>query len=181
VPAKVVAAVANMIRLSEAVARFRREEGAYSNAYDWYRRSAQRYGNAYIGGMDVPVHKERGAWYVNEEDLNRALAHHQRAVANRKAVTMDYDRHVLHGHPGVRVEMDWGYYQVADGFHCVSPKYEHPPVGSGTWYCTPCWRIAETEHDREECHTCSDWGSCGRDCTLSRVYCKVCGGSMQVG
>lgn len=112
-----------MIRLSEAVARFRQEEGAYANAYGWYRRSAQRHGSVHIGGVDVPVRKERGAWCVNEEDLNRALAHHQQAVASRKAVTMDYDRRVLHGRPGATVEMDWGYYQVAESFHCGSAMY----------------------------------------------------------
>lgn len=170
-----------MIRLSEAIARFREEEGAPSNAYDWYRRGAQRYGTVHIGGLDVPVCKERGAWYVNEDDLRRALVHHRQAIAHRKAVTGDYDRHVLHGRPGAWVEMDWGYYQVAEGFHHVSANNEHPPAGPGTWYCTLCWRVAETEHRREECHTCSDWGGCGKDCTLSRVFCKVCGGSMQVG
>jgi hypothetical protein len=172
--------VEKLIRLSEAVARFQQEPGAYSNAYGWYRRSAQRDGSAYIGGVDVPVLKERGAWYVREEDLNRALASHQRAMARREAVTADYDRHILQGRTGDTVEMDWGHYHVANGFHRVSPKYEHPPAGPGTWYCTPCWRLAETEHEHEECHTCSAWGGCGRDCTLSRVYCNACGGSMRV-
>jgi hypothetical protein len=170
-----------MIRLSEAVARFRQEEGAYSNAYEWYRRSAQRYGTARIGGVGVAVRKDRGAWYVSEADLERALASHQEAVARRQLITADYGRHVLHGRPGQTVEMDWGYYAVARGFHWVSSKYEPPPAGPGTWYCTPCWRAADTEHEREECHTCSDWGGCGNDCRLSRVYCKVCGGSMPVG
>lgn len=169
-----------MIRLSEAIARYRQEEAAYSNAYEWYRRGAQRRGSVSIGDVEIPVRKEHGAWFVDEEDLGRALANHRRIVAHRKAVTADYSKHVLHGRPGNTVEMDWGYYRVANGFHCVSSKYEHPPTGPGTWYCTPCWRVAETEHEREECHTCSDWGGCGRDCTLSRVHCKVCGGSMQV-
>lgn len=47
----------------------------------------------------------------------------------------------------------------------------------GTWYCNPCNQPAETEHNKEECHLCSDWNGCGKDCTLSRIFCKKCGTS----
>lgn len=170
-----------MVRLSDAVERFRQEQGAYSNAYDWYRRDAQRTGSVHIGGVNIPAHKLGGAWHVAEEDLAAALDSHRKAMARRSTITQDYRNHVLHGQPGDTVEMDWGYYRIAKGFHCVSSKYDHPPADSGTWYCTPCWRAAETEHEQEECHTCSNWGGCGRDCTLSRVHCIVCAGSMQMG
>lgn len=41
--------------------------------------------------------------------------------------------------------------------------------------CKKCKRPASTEHNNPECHTCEDWNGCGRDCTLSRVFCKKCG------
>jgi hypothetical protein len=47
--------------------------------------------------------------------------------------------------------------------------------GYGTWYCKNCDIPGETEHNKEECHLCSDWNGCGKDCTLSKVYCKKCG------
>ncbi|MGD0862064.1 MAG: hypothetical protein ABSA21_04820 [Candidatus Limnocylindrales bacterium] len=46
---------------------------------------------------------------------------------------------------------------------------------SGSWICAVCNVEAITEHDRAECHRCSDWGGCGRDCTLSRIVCPKCG------
>ena len=55
-----------------------------------------------------------------------------------------------------------------------------------TWYkdraeyasyfeCRTCGRVALEEHNNPECHLCEDWNGCGRDCTLSRVYCPECG------
>ena len=44
----------------------------------------------------------------------------------------------------------------------------------GTWICKACGKPAKTEHNNPECHRCSDWYGCNRDCTLSRVYCTTC-------
>ena len=49
-----------------------------------------------------------------------------------------------------------------------------------TWYCNRCNRPAETEHNKPECHLCSDWHECNRDCTLSRVYCDRCKTSQEM-
>jgi rubrerythrin len=54
-------------------------------------------------------------------------------------------------------------------------RYRHR--SDGTWFCKTCGTPAETEHEKPECHRCSDWSGCGRDCTLSRVYCSKCGRS----
>jgi hypothetical protein len=43
------------------------------------------------------------------------------------------------------------------------------------WACTACGYLADTEHDNMPCHVCDDWHGCGRDCTLSKIYCKKCG------
>lgn len=45
----------------------------------------------------------------------------------------------------------------------------------GAWYCTGYNKLASTKHEKDECHRCSDWNGCGRDCTLSKIYCEQCG------
>lgn len=45
----------------------------------------------------------------------------------------------------------------------------------GVWKCTKCDVVADTEHNNEECHQCSDWYGCGGDCTLSKLICPKCG------
>jgi len=169
-----------VVRLSEAVERYRQEESAVSNSYDWYRRQAQRSGEVSIGGETIPARKQAGAWFVSEDDLARCLVTHRRRIAERKAATIDYGNHVLRGGRGVTVETDWGRYTVRGDFHEAIADYIHPLKGNTEWRCNRCWRPASTEHEREECHTCSDWGGCGRDCTLSRVFCADCGTSLAI-
>jgi hypothetical protein len=43
------------------------------------------------------------------------------------------------------------------------------------WICGCCEIGAKEEHNKEECHKCRDWNGCGRDCTLSRIFCGTCG------
>ena len=57
----------------------------------------------------------------------------------------------------------------------IARKRDH-----GYWRCNGCGKPAETEHNAEECHRCSDWNGCGHDCTLSRVYCEQCGTENQI-
>jgi hypothetical protein len=75
------------IRLSEAVERYRQEEGASENGYDWYRRCAQRSGAVRIAGIGIPARKEHGMWLVDQDDLSRALASHRQQVQSRKDAT----------------------------------------------------------------------------------------------
>lgn len=46
--------------------------------------------------------------------------------------------------------------------------------GYGIWYCKTCDISAEEEHNKPECHLCTDWSGCNSDCTLSRIYCTKC-------
>lgn len=168
------------IRLSAAVERYRQEESAPSNSYEWYRKQAQRDGKVRLGGLTIPARKKSGAWVVDEEDVGRSLDAHRQRIAERKSATLDYESHVLRGSTGATTETTWGYYTIRGEFHLVTANYIHPLKGNTSWKCNTCWRPASTEHNREECHTCSDWGGCRRDCTLSRVYCDHCGTSLDI-
>ncbi len=44
----------------------------------------------------------------------------------------------------------------------------------GYYTCKKCRDVANKKYNNPECHLCSDWNGCGRDCTLSSVYCKKC-------
>ncbi len=46
---------------------------------------------------------------------------------------------------------------------------------ASSWVCVECGIEAEKHFDKPECHTCSDWGGCGRECTLSSIECPKCG------
>ena len=165
-----------LISLRDAIARWQREERAPANAYEWYRRDAHRSGMVSIGETSIRATKAGGSWLVDEADLDRALVAHRERRAEVRRVTADYKAGVLHGHDGEMLETEWGGYRRRDPFHFAWSDYE---VGrrrsDGTWYCSRCMRPASTEHNNPECHTCSDWGSCRNDCTLSRVSCPTCG------
>jgi hypothetical protein len=38
-----------------------------------------------------------------------------------------------------------------------------------------CGHPAKIQRESEECHLCRDWGGCGGDCKVSRIYCPHCG------
>jgi hypothetical protein len=42
------------------------------------------------------------------------------------------------------------------------------------YVCRKCENTATTRNEKPECHTCSDWNGCGRNCTLSHLVCKKC-------
>jgi hypothetical protein len=168
------------MKLADAVEVFRGEPGSPSNSYQWYRKDAQYRGSVSLGGMSVLVRKISGAWWVEEPDLERALVALRERMAERHAATVDYKNRVLRGAPGGSVETDWGRYTVRGPFHLNG--YSGVPRYKGydeVWVCSTCWRPTSTEHNREECHSCSDWGGCERDCTLSRVFCSPCGTSLE--
>ena len=148
------------------------------NAYEWYRRWAHHSGNVPIGETHVPARKHRRAWMVASEDVAAAIEVHRQQVGRRRAITEDYTRGVLHGQDHETVRTDWGTYERRGPFHFARSDYEAARHRSyGTWMCSTCMKSAETEHNRPECHTCSDWGDCRSDCTLSRVFCSTCGTS----
>jgi hypothetical protein len=63
------------IPLSEAIERYQREPGAAGNAYDWYRRSAQRDNQVSIHGHRIPVVKVGRQWMVEKADLDASGRH----------------------------------------------------------------------------------------------------------
>lgn len=167
------------LKLRDAVQFYRDEEHAPSNSYDWYRKSAQRYGRVSIGGTDVPTYKHKGIWYVDGKFFAEAIKRHREAIKHLKQVTADYARGIIHGKDGDVVYTEWGGYEIHGDFRFVWSYYERARKRSyGTWYCNRCNIPAETEHNKEERYLCSDWNCCGRDCTLSRVYYLKCGTSL---
>ena len=164
------------LRLAEAVDRFRREDGSVSNSYDWYRRRAHESGMVLIGQTQIRAWKERGVWSVNEKEFEAAIAAHRKRRAYVAKVSRDLSQGVIHGEDGAVIETLTGGYQVSGAFRFVWSNYERGRQRShGSWYCNRCNRLAETKHEKEECHLCSDWGGCGQDCTLSEVVCANCG------
>ena len=151
------------------------------NAYEWYRRDAHRSGTVFIGKTSIAVSKSGGTWCVEEAELDRAVAADRRRRVDVRRITTDYKSGILHGHDGDTFETEGGGYRRRDPFHFAWSDYEAGRKRSdGTWYCNRCMRPASTEHDNPECHRCSDWGSCGTDCTLSRVLCPTCGTGFSV-
>ena len=139
-------------------------------------------------GVECP--KIRGRWKVDPEQLDAAMPTLKAEAANKQArdaerrvqtqrVTQDYANHVLHD--GTQATT-WGSYHSRGSFHCKFISY--PDNGRWetmeTWICSNCWQHAATEHNKPECHRCSDWSPCGNDCTLSRVYCVACGTELRM-
>jgi hypothetical protein len=175
------------LSLRDAVERFKSERGSWANAYEWYRKSAQRSGRVSFGNTrqlvkdttaEVSVLKASNQWVVDEQAFEAALAEHRAALAETLAIDQAWHEHRLLVGPGQSVRTSWGGYRVAKDFH-VSWSTGARQYGGGyeSWYCSKCWRPATTEHNRPECHTCSNWGSCGNDCTLSGITCMNCGTS----
>lgn len=179
-----------LIPLQAAYERFRREPGCCCNAYDWYRQRAQREGVVSFGNRRqlvatdrprAPVVKVKGQWMVDQEDIDAELAEHQASIGELKQITADYQNRTLHGEPGSTIRTGFGSYTVYSDFHSIWRSDAKPWKDSGVyWFCNRCWQPAALAHDKPECHTCSDWGSCGRDCTLSGVGCQACGTAMAI-
>lgn len=169
------------MKLRNAVELYKKEERTPLNSYEWYRKSAQRYGTVSIGGTNVPAYKLRGVWYIDGKIFDELIKKHRKIIKRLKQVTTDYSKGIIHGKNGDVVNTESGGYKIDGEFRFVWSDYELARMrSSGTWYCNKCNILAETEHNGEECHLCSDWHGCRRDCTLSKVYCTKCGSSISV-
>lgn len=133
--------------LRDAVEGFRLEPGSNANAYDWYRRQAQRSGRVSFGyamqisphRIDVRAAKIRGAWMVRSADFKDAMAEHRAAMAERRAFTQDYRDHVLHGRPGDTLFTELGGYHLYADFHRGFSAFAKPWKDSGEWWtCNHC-------------------------------------------
>jgi len=169
------------LKLKDAVQLYHNEIKTPSNSYEWYRKSAQRNGCVPIHNTDVPAFKQDGIWCVNDKKFAEAIKQHHKAIKNLKQVTADYDKGIIHGKNGDIIHTEWGGYEIHGGFRFEWSDYKRDRMKSnGTWYHNRCNTPAETEHKKEECHLCSDWNGCGRDCTLSKIYCSKCGESLDM-
>lgn len=129
----------------------------------------------------MKVAKVKGQWMVDQGDVDAELAEHQASLAELEQITADYHKRILHGEPGSIIRTSFGSYTIYRDFHSIWHSDAKPWKGLGVyWFCSRCWQPAKLAHDRPECHTCSDWGSCGRDCTLSAVSCPGCATTMVV-
>jgi hypothetical protein len=91
-------------------------------------------------------------WVVVQHD-------HRLAKAETEIITQAYkERRLLVG-PGRHASDIVGGYTVRADFHLTwyEGRREHGG-GEGSWCCNTCFETAMTEHDKDECHTCSDWG-----------------------
>lgn len=169
------------LTLREAVGLYRREEKAPSNGYDWYRKDAQRDGSIFVGDTRVSAHELNGVWYVNREEFTEAIKRHRESIVHLKQITADYSKGIIHGKDGDTIRTEWGGYEIHKNFRFEwSDVQRYRRKNYGTWYCNTCRIPAQTEHNKEECHLCSDWNGCGTDCTLSKVYCTSCGASLDI-
>lgn len=169
------------LRLSEAVARYRKEKGSASNAYDWFRQAAQSQGEIPIGPASVRAWKVKGVWHVDAEDFSRAISLHRVERRKMSQVSRDLDRGIVHGKHGDTVVTEDGGYEIHGNFRLVWSEAERSRKESlGEWFCNRCNVPAHTKHEKEECHRCSDWGGCGRDCTLSEMSCPKCRQRIQI-
>lgn len=96
-------------------------------------------------------------------------------------MTEDYRHKIIHGNNGDIIHTEFGGYKIYGEFRFVWDDVQRlRRKSNGTWYCNRCQAPAETEHNKQECHLCSDWNGCGEDCTLSKVYCLKCGTSLVI-
>jgi hypothetical protein len=160
-----------MIPIWDAYRRWRDVTG-YANSFNWFRKHRPIPGTVKVAGR----------WVVDEGQLAEVLDAVRRDQAARRQATEDYGRHVLH--PGI-VDTEWGSYWAGEQFHTARFTGRMEP-DTVTRYCNTCvsptggFVRASTENDRPECHRCRDWSPCGGDCTLSRVYCAMCGAERAV-
>ena len=155
------------------------------NSYERYRKLAKLEDRVPIGRINVSVYKEKGIWCIDSKEFHEALRQDQVEKKKhsdiKKQNTADYAKGIIHGKDGDILEIEGGGYKIRGEFRFVWSDYEQARnKSSGTWYCNKCNILAETEHNKEECHLCNDWNGCGRDCTLSKVYCPKCGSSISV-
>jgi hypothetical protein len=126
----------------------------------------------YCLGVSVPVTKAGGRWVAAEADVTAAVQQYADGQAELRRVTDDFRRNIVYeGHHRIV----GGSYNAGEDFYHVFndlAAYRHQSYGAN--FCRRCHEPAKTEHNKPECHTCSDWGGCGGDCTLSAIYCARC-------
>lgn len=169
------------LSLKQAIQLFKKERHAPGNSYEWYRKQAQQNGKVLIGDISIPVFKDKGIWFVDPEGFASTIKQHHKKLELIKQNTEDYKKGIIHGKNGDIIEIEGGGYKISENFRFEWSDYERARGKSdGMWYCNNCNIPADTEHNREKCHICEDWYGCGRDCTISRVFCSKCGKELKL-
>lgn len=162
------------MKLKHAIATYKKEENVVSNSYEWYRKSALSSGSVSIGKVNLKVIKMGRDWHVNDADFQQAIISHRVELERIKKNTEDYRKGMIKAQDGETVDTEWGNYSVHGDFLLeYRPTYDGNR-NSDIWRCKHCRKLASKENNNPECHRCSDWNGCGKDCTLSKVYCN-CG------
>ena len=162
------------MKLKEAIEIYKKEKGAPSKAYDWYRRSAKDHGEVNIGTTDIDAFKIGNQWYIDDGAFKEAIKNHQKQMKLRKKYTEDYSKGIYHGDVGEVIEMEGGGYKNYEGFiYAWSDYLKARKKSDGKWYCRGCNSIAEKEYNKR-CFINNDYHICREECTLSKVYCQNC-------
>jgi hypothetical protein len=169
--------------LAEAVARYHRARReargmACGTSLSWYMRGARQDGTVYMGDVRPRAVKSGGRWYVDPQGVAEAIEAIAAEAARLRANDLAYKNRKLPA--SGTLQTTWGHVDVSrEGFHFVyNERAAALQESAGHWECSSCGKSATTEHNKPECHRCSDWSGCGMDCTLSGVSCKACGTSM---
>ncbi|MDP3395669.1 MAG: hypothetical protein Q8S57_03225 [Methanoregula sp.] len=176
--------MAERIRLKTAIESQIQVDRCFGS-YETYRKWANEEGYILIENVKIPTIKEKGIWYINRVDFDRALTLYKNKYSSEfqkmaKLMMEDYQNGIFHS--GKIWITDSKYYVNKGDFRLDVDAYAQACKASDeTWFCNICNIPAKTEHNNPECHRCSDWDGCGTDCTLSKVYCTKCGKSMHVG
>ncbi len=144
----------NNIKLKEAIEKYKEEEKAPGNSYEWYRKMAKSSNKVYIGRLKMSVYKIKGCWYLDKEDFYTAIESHRKIISRIKKNTSDYKQGIIHGVDGDTIETEWGGYKIKKSFRFVWNNYAiFRKKSNGTWYCNECNEIAETD-DKIYCQNC---------------------------
>jgi 5-methylcytosine-specific restriction endonuclease McrA len=155
-------AKAPWIPLEDAVARYRKEEGAPSNSYGWYRECAKRSGVVHIGDSRVKAEKRNRVWHVEADGFLAAISSHRERFARIARMTADYSNGAIHGKDGERIETTWGHYSIRGKFRFVFSLHDYRRGRSdGTWLCNSCRQPASLKGQDEStlfCEKCNHGG-----------------------
>ncbi len=144
-----------VLKLKEAIQTYLKEEKAISNSYDWYRKRAQEHGEVSMGESNIQVFKQKGVWYINENDFIKAIEAHRKAIEHLKQITADHDNGIIHGKDGDIVYMEGGGYKIHGNFRFAWSDFQRCRMKSdGTWHCNRCNIPAQIEHGKVECTKC---------------------------
>lgn len=167
-----------MLSLRQVAEACERAETGYSasGARRWWPKNLAAKvhdGQFWCLTSSIPVRKVNGRWMAEDADVDAQVAAYIRQQGQVRQDTADLKNNIVHDG---RHAIAGGFYTAGASFYTVTndmDAYLHR--SDGVMYCRSCHGPAVLEHNKPECHTCSDWGGCGRDCTLSAVSCPACG------